>query len=220
MELDSKGKAKEKVCAKALAGDQENERDRKRLQKGKGNFLANNSIVLCGVWTDSNFTLILFSSCRVVSWRDWKSKLKWNEMKMRWDGSIALAFQLCCLPVFLYLTQSPLFHSPSLSVCLSFTGNESFSLCSVAGDLPLLLALLPGTFWGQFESRRESDTQSNRARGRGSSGNGGKCSRNADQGEGDQAGIEGQGLWGSRAGPLAGNQFAIVTVTVTESPST
>lgn len=33
-------------------------------------------------------------------------------------------------------------------------------------------------------------------------------------------GIRGQGLWGSRAGPLAGNQFAIVTVTVTESPST
>lgn len=83
---------------------------------------------------------------------------------------------------------APLFHSPCLSVCLSFTGNESFSLCSVAGDLPLLLALLPGTFWGQFESRRESDTQqdSNRARGRGSSGNGGKCARNADQGEGDQ----------------------------------
>lgn len=79
---------------------------------------------------------------------------------------------------------APLFHSPCLSVCLSFTGNESFSLCSVAGDLPLLLALLPGTFWGQFESRRESDTQSNRARGRGSSGNGGKCARNADQGEG------------------------------------
>lgn len=103
-------------------------------------------------------------------------------------------------------------------MCLSFTGNESFSLCSVAGDLPLLLALLPGTFWGQFESRRESDTQSNRARGRGSSGNGGKCARNADQGEGK--GSEGQGLWGSRAGPLAGNQFAIVTVTVTESPST
>lgn len=88
-----------------------------------------------------------------------------------------------------------LFHSASLSVRLSvchLAGNESFSLCSVAVDLPLLLALLPGTFWGQFESRRESDTtQAAEEEGNG------KCARNADQGEqrGDRV------LWGSRAGP-------------------
>lgn len=109
---------------------------------------------------------------------------------MRWIDRSCLS-TLLPPSLSLPLLSAPLFHSPSLSVCLSFTGNESFSLCSVAGDLPLLLALLPGTFWGQFESRRESDTQSNRARGRGSSGNGGKCSRNADQGEGDQ-GTEGK----------------------------
>lgn len=118
---------------------------------------------------------------------------------MRWiDRSCLSTLLPPCLS--LPLLTAPLFHSPSLSVCLSFTGNESFSLCSVAGDLPLLLALLPGTFWGQFESRRESDTQSNRARGRGSSGNGGKCSRNADQGEGDQGTADrGAGFMGEQS---------------------
>lgn len=103
MELDSKGKAKEKVCAKALAGDQENERDRKRLQKGKGNFLANNSIVFCGVWTDSNFTLILFFPLRVVSFRivTWlkiEIEMEWNENAMRWiDRSCLSTLLPSCL---------------------------------------------------------------------------------------------------------------------------
>lgn len=122
------------------------------------------------------------------------------EIKMK---MIALAFQLCCLPVCLCPHSLSCCLHLCLPVCLSvchLAGNESFSLCSVAVDLPLLLLLCCRAHFGANLKVGVSQilTTSNRGREGRAGGNG---ARNAEQeGGGEQVGgIRGRG-GGNRAG--------------------